>query len=307
MYLIVGTKSWLMHNTPTVVNIGFSHTSSLDPSTHTIYFHGGLVIKSNEFLGAKSSSLSSFSDYGLSDHLNSYSDSSSSASPLFMSIGVGFGSNGGGGGGNSGKFAQSISSSLYSFDLSTFEWRKLVKSSHSCYAHTSLAVGHKLLFYGGICDSNRFSYSSNSLFVSSLVRVYDLQQHQWANTFTTVASSSNGNSSTERFSIRLARRQRYAHSSFVYNRSMFVFAGFNGFFLGDLFKIDLERMGLDVTAANFTANSGSFDTERRRKRAAASVSSVSINSESSLPLMMFTRRTNPIFDFFTTFNKSFTS
>jgi hypothetical protein len=43
-------------------------------------------------------------------------------------------------------------------------------------------------------------------------------------------------------SIHFNRRERYAHVTFARNNSLFVLAGFNGFFLNDLFKFDLDKL-----------------------------------------------------------------
>lgn len=175
------------------------------------------------------------------------------AASLFMSGLNGFG--------GMGRFSQSISSSMYSFDLTTFEWRKLPKSAHSCYAHSLVtATPVKLVFYGGLCDSNRFSYAS-TVYVSNQIRVYDTSRQEWINTFAEATSDS-----SPHFSIKLARRQRYAHASFIFDRSLFIYAGFNGFFLSDLFRIDLDRLGLLSTSPPpFPPASASVDAGRIRR------------------------------------------
>lgn len=202
------------------------------------------MVKSTEFLSSKSTS--SVFEYAEQFNL-------ADAASLLI----------GGVGGSASRFTQSISSGLYSFDLNTFEWHKLPKSAHSCYGHslvTAPVSPTKLVFYGGLCDSNRFSFSS-TVYMSNQINVYDTGRQEWINRFTVSAGASdesmNEYSNVSRFSIKLSRRQRNGHSSFVFNRSLYVFAGFNGFFLRDLFRIDLDRLGL-VTMMN-----SSFDDSKK--------------------------------------------
>lgn len=204
IFNLQGSKTWLLHNT-LYINIGYAHSSTLDKINSIVYFYGGLVIK-NEY-----------SSKSIFDYTDQFSESSFS----------------------NGKFAQSISSSLYSFDLLTFEWKKLTKSIQSCFMHSAaLYQNEKIIFYGGICDNNHFSYL-NSAFVSNQIRVYSIPNKEWKFSFSKSAEAT-------KFSIKLSRRQRYSHSSFVYNNSIYIFAGFNGFFLSDLFRVDLTQIDFGV-------------------------------------------------------------
>lgn len=225
---------WLLHNTPPL-NIGFAHTSALDMTTNLIYFHGGLVIKDNDYLSGKSSP--SVFDYAEQFNL------ADAASILIGGIG------------STHLYTQSISSSMYAFDLSTFEWKKLPRSTHSCYAHSLTFVApNKLVFYGGICDLNRFSYAS-TVHVSNQIRVYDTSRQEWSNTFSLSNSEADNNITSSHFSIKLERRQRYGHASFVFNKHLYFFAGFNGFFLRDFFRIEIDRMGFASSEISNDENS----------------------------------------------------
>lgn len=222
------------------------------------------MVKSTEFLSSKSTS--SVFEYAEQFNL-------ADAASLLI----------GGVGGSASRFTQSISSGLYSFDINTFEWHKLPKSAHSCYGHslvTAPVSPAKLIFYGGLCDSNRFSFSS-TVYMSNQIYVYDTGRQEWINRFTISADASDESMNESRFRIKLSRRQRNGHSSFVFNRSLYVFAGFNGFFLRDLFRIDLDRLGLATVMNSSSDGSKNTITSENTRRTSRS-GSYNMNSSSSI-------------------------
>ncbi len=73
----------------------------------------------------------------------------------------------------------------------------------------------------------------SSLTISSQLRIYDINRNKWfeSNQLDYKHMSTN---------MKFKHRQRYSHSSFIFNDSLHIFAGFNGFFLNDLFKFNLK-------------------------------------------------------------------
>ena len=69
--------------------------------------------------------------------------------------------------------------------------------------------------------------------------------------------------------MKFKHRQRYSHSSFVYNNSLHVFAGFNGFFLNDLFKFNLKQsiIPFDCSECDWIPERGADNSDNNfRKR-----------------------------------------
>lgn len=118
------------------------------------------------------------------------------------------------------------------------------KAPESCLMHSSVLYEGKILVYGGLCIDDNIELPQNKLIISNQFRVYDLYENQWVEKFDLNLNESN------RLFVKLNKRQRYAHASFVKNSSFYTFAGFNGFFLNDLFKIDLNRLKLNEKKFN---------------------------------------------------------
>ncbi|CAF0916193.1 unnamed protein product [Brachionus calyciflorus] len=123
-----------------------------------------------------------------------------------------------------------ISSFIYSFSLIGYTWTELTKSSESSYMQSSILYNNKILFYGGITqtdDYQKILYNSNRL------QFYETIKNEFVHEFTL-------NDTRQKFEIK--NSQRYAHTSFIYENNMYIFGGFNGFFLSDMLKIDLKKI-----------------------------------------------------------------
>ena len=118
-----------------------------------------------------------------------------------------------------------ISPMLYKYDLATRKWTQLRRSRLATYMHSSAMYKNMLLHFGGVT----FDGSSDQLEISNQLRCFDVERNEW------MERSGNGD-----FVFR--HRHRYAHSSFVYQEHLYIFAGFNGFFLEDLFKVNLGSL-----------------------------------------------------------------
>ena len=129
-----------------------------------------------------------------------------------------------------------ISSHFYEFDVVRLEWRELPKSTFGSYMHSSVLFKDLVLTFGGVC----LKYNSDdSRFNSDQLRFYSIKENKWFE-----LAEYQGQESLSK--LKFKHRARYGHSSFIYNNSLFVFAGFNGFFLDDLFKINLNFLNQDI-------------------------------------------------------------
>jgi hypothetical protein len=160
-----------------------------------------------------------------------------------------------------------LSSHLYAYNLDTLEFKPLAKSSHTAYMHTTVFFNNRLIVYGGVnmhtSSPNWFgsfttaqTTTSSSNFISSRLRAYNVEENRWLDEFvldTTAGVLANGSTAEE---VSFQKRQRYAHSAFMHNQSMYVLAGFNGFFLRDLFRVDVERVLLVDSVEQLERNHG---------------------------------------------------
>lgn len=122
----------------------------------------------------------------------------------------------------------SLSPFIYSFSLNSQTWTELTKSSEAHYLHSSVFYNNKILFYGGITQSENFQKSLSN---SNRFWFYETIKNNFIEEF------SINESKKTKFGIRY--RQRFAHTSFIHENFMYVLGGFNGFWLGDMFKINL--------------------------------------------------------------------
>ena len=218
------------------INIGYGHSSTFNPANNQIYFYGGLLLTSaipNSYDPIKTLLFDTVSD-NLFINSKSSSSSSSSSLPLFASAPN-----------SNTKFFTSpqLSSHLYAYNLDTFEFKQLAKSIQLTYMHVALISHNKLLIYGGInieASSNWFSsFTTSNQFVSNQLRIYSIDENRWVEKLNldgdegNQQGNHNNNTSTEEGgeAIAFKKRQRYAHTAFLNNDSMHIFAGFNGFFL----------------------------------------------------------------------------
>jgi len=127
-----------------------------------------------------------------------------------------------------------ISANMYSFNVKSNEWKQLASSNLASYLHTSnLYKNSYILTYGGIVVANKHKNNSN-LLISNQLRLFNLKNNKWFEHPVLYKD--------ENIHLKFKHRQRYSHTSFVYNQSLFIFAGFNGFFLSDLFKFNIEQI-----------------------------------------------------------------
>ena len=96
-----------------------------------------------------------------------------------------------------------------------------------------------LLVYGGI---NINEDISGTPFKSNQLRMYKIQENKWLENFELKQEFYGKKKSTPY--INFPHHERYGHESFVFNNSIYIFAGFNGLFLNDLFKFNLNSLEL---------------------------------------------------------------
>ncbi len=141
-----------------------------------------------------------------------------------------------------------MSNTLYKYDLIRRIWTTLPASCYSTYMHSSLLYKSSLLVFGGIVVNSSRDESSQPK-VSNSLRIFNTESNQWLP-----------------IELSFKHRHRYAHSSFVYKNSLFIFAGFNGFFLQDLFKIDLSPLNLDKNDDSTLMNNNSSKSQNNKKK-----------------------------------------
>ncbi len=218
-----------MHNTLTLdINIGFAHTASYDRTTNQIYFHGGLTINSRLSTTNNKSTQAPFTFKSVDElsrdfkaylfDINNQKESNERTNAASGTTHLSFDP------------APHMSNMLYKYDLNQQTWSQLPASSHSTYMHSSLLYKSSLLMFGGVVASGSSDQPSH-VTISDSLRIFNTQNNEWLSS-----------------QLSFKNRHRYAHSSFVHQDSLFIFAGFNGFFLQDLFKIDLVPLGLDKLA-----------------------------------------------------------
>ncbi|RNA05463.1 attractin 1 [Brachionus plicatilis] len=126
----------------------------------------------------------------------------------------------------------SLSPFIYSFSLNSHTWTELTKSPEAYYMHSSVFYNNKILFYGGISQSENFQKSLSN---SNRFRFYETIKNNFVEEFSIYDPEN-----TQKFRIKF--RQRFAHSVFVHENFMYIFGGFNGFWLGDMFRINLANI-----------------------------------------------------------------
>lgn len=252
------TKAWSYRNVYNI-NIGYSHTSTYNPVDNRIYFYGGLLLTShmpNSFDPIKTLLFDTVSDSMFSStNARSASAAGGTAPPIIASMPI-FGSagsngpNGGSGSLYSTKFytAPHLSSFLYAYNLESYEFKQLSKSMQTTFMHSALIYyGNYLLIYGGVVIENvqpswlfpppgASTTNTNSQYISNQFRVYSINENRWINRF------ENEKEELSLSGIFLNKRQRYAHSAFLHNDSMLIFGGYNGFFLRDMFRINVNKL-----------------------------------------------------------------
>jgi hypothetical protein len=229
------TKTWdyrSVHN----FNIGYAHSSTFNPKNNQIYFYGGLLFSTSGF-----SSPSSISSLPIAAAASSFDqikniffdlDTNTNTKKRLMtrrSTTIPFS-------------ARQHNSFLYSYNLDTFDFKQLAKSPQMTFMHSADLLNEKiLLFYGGLhsetsLPAGSWFYKTNNnddstSFISNQLKAYDLNQNKWL--------------LDNEFKLELNKRQRYAHSSFIQDSFLYIYGGFNGFFLKDLFRVDLGLLFID--------------------------------------------------------------
>ena len=183
------------------VNLGFAHSSVHDHANNLIYFYGGLNININS--------------PPTQSHPNMTFDPVRTFKRKFLQKPTNF------------DRRPQMSAMLYVYNINKLEWKELASSALASYMHTSVFYNNLILNYGGVTMDPQVG--QDSFHLSNSLRLFDINRNMWHDELT------NGQHSA----VNLKHRQRYAHSSFIYNESLYVFAGFNGFFLRDLFRLEL--------------------------------------------------------------------
>ena len=148
-----------------------------------------------------------------------------------------------------------LSNAVYAFNSSSFAWRMLDSSTSSAphlYMHSLDLLLHDssnntlLVVFGG------YAANESSATISDRLGIFETRSAKW----------SAGHAS------RLRHRQRYGHCTFVERSNtsasyLYVFAGFNGFFLGDTFRIDVSRL---LRKSNKTRRSSSSSSKTQLRQ-----------------------------------------
>lgn len=201
------------------MNLGFAHTAIHDQANNYIFFHGGISIN-NQLTTTTSQNHNStkapfkfksvddlrrnFKAYLFDTTKQIKEEPTSSPHIRFDPV-------------------PHMSASLYKYDIKLQIWTELPQGKHSSYMHSSIMYNENVITFGGITHSDGRSLVK----VSDTLRIFNTRIGEWM-----------------AMELTFDHRQRYAHSAFVYRESLYVFAGFNGFFLNDLFKVDLGSLDL---------------------------------------------------------------
>lgn len=235
--IISDSKAWRLHNTPDFKpNLGFSHTAIHDRTKHQILFYGGLSIN-NAHVHTNNNNDSNTGDINNNSFKFQTVDDLRRNFKAYLKDNAAFGMNKESPNSDQSQNNQKstkqsllkfdpkahMSSMLYKYDLNTRTWTELQRSRLATYMHSSALYGNRLLNFGGVT----FNETSDTLEISNQLRSYNIDGNEWTES-----------DQTKKF----PHRHRYAHSSFVYQEHLYIFAGFNGFFLEDLFKIDLKQL-----------------------------------------------------------------
>ena len=144
---------------------------------------------------------------------------------------------------------------LYKFNAENFEWNQLTMSTISSYMQSMSLYENHLIVYGGISineETLSIPYRSNQL------RLFSIRDNKWLNKFELNKKLSLEYDLAKTVNtLKFSKHERMGHGSFVYNGSLFIFGGHNGFFLNDLIKFNLKLLDLD----DFN-----FFLKRKRKR-----------------------------------------
>ena len=232
----IDQKIWKAHNISSNIKIGYSHSSVIDKEKQIVYLLGGLCIDSNinsSFEYHQFSLIDKF--YFNRNNNNNKQNNKSKLSPY-----------------------------LYTFDLNKFEWKLISKSTFSSYMQTTLFFNDTLLVYGGISinDNNKLVPE-----ISNELNIFDIEENEWLVRHEIILNPQDQIfKSSDR--IKFSKRERYAHGSFIYDNSIYIFAGFNGFFLNDLFRFDLMNLryfkSRDENQINKYLNTFRFKKKRKR-------------------------------------------
>jgi hypothetical protein len=220
-----------------MINIGYGHMSVQDDTNGLIYFHGGLTINAAALSHAGGQHGSGGRQWAptLLHHVlfDLYTDGD-----LFVSSKSSHSTH------TSTSANPRLSSSLYVFNVNSFGFRSLPSSHSGLYASAMSLYKSCLFVYGGIGIGNGHSIGASaassstssstplSEHVSNKLLMFDLVETKWTSV------------QEENSKFSMTHRQRYGHGSFIHDEHFYVHAGFNGFFLGDLFKVDLRQVKL---------------------------------------------------------------
>ena len=115
-----------------------------------------------------------------------------------------------------------------------------------------------MLIYGGILYDN--TKVDSSLTICSKLRVYDINRNKWF-------ENNQLDYKHMKTNMKFKHRQRYSHTSFIFNDSLHIFAGFNGFFLNDLFNFNLKSsiIPFDCTECDWIPETNSNKYRKKRQ------------------------------------------
>lgn len=114
---------------------------------------------------------------------------------------------------------------MYNYDLNTRKWTEKAMLSEASFMHSSTLYENKIVTFGGVVfDVDTKTNKTHKIpKISNTLNVFDINSNKWYTK-----------------PLGFKHRQRHSHSSFIHNDHLYIFGGFNGFFLRDLFKIDLS-------------------------------------------------------------------
>ena len=126
-----------------------------------------------------------------------------------------------------------ISNCLLVYNPQTNSIKLLQESYFPSYAHSANIFGDSIYVFGGIAINKTTGLAK----MTKRIRIYNISENIWYN---------EGNS--DAFSSLVKNKGRYSHSSFIFNSSLCIHGGFNGFFLNDLFCIDFKCLNADISS-----------------------------------------------------------
>ncbi|XP_044169184.1 attractin-like protein 1 isoform X2 [Acropora millepora] len=149
-----------------------------------------------------------------------------------------------------GFFDNEPSTSLASYDPTTRTWRALANSSVPRFLHTAVFVDGMMLVFGGNSHNGTTRMPSNLSCFSMDFLAYDTVCDEWKKLSLPESLKSSG---------------RYGHSAVAFNRTMFVFGGFQGVLLKDVLSFTSGPCALmrDKSSCEMSSNvSGCMWNER---------------------------------------------